>query len=273
MKQFAILLLSIFLLSCSEKKQQQANADISDTTKNETYIEKYIREEIDFFAEKLEKDFIIDYDIEDSIKVKSLNATLYYISTKNIIDDHDYLVIRDNKTNDFYKCTKPSWSFPNSKIPIDLAYKILSLETNTIEPVEYHLQGVENFINHSDNSKRSLTIQYIDTILNFFYKNENKKCYSKIDIQAVVDSINKVNYSPVKNIKSKELVDLLSKRLNNKYISIYNVHDCLLYVELNPIMPIEQYLKKERDTAKYSYDDLRNFKPEGVHNLRFIRIW
>ncbi len=240
MKQFAIFLLSIILFSCNEKKPQHANADISDSTRKETYIERYIREEIVERWEKehprLPKDTA--YVVHDSILIDKLNCVLYNIRHE-VTDGGNYYVLREKETNIFYPFSFVDYT-SMANLSIDDAYKIWNYKNHKneyvfIEPYSFELKGLEVFLNQYVSRKHNLKTDEIDLIFEDFLQLKKIQTSNEID-SLITQTENNYMFHGYKSKFKAELQKSLIDGL--KYpdkLAMYAIREGILCVNIFPM--------------------------------------
>lgn len=223
------------------------------------------------------------FTVEDSLNLRSLNSTIYFVNDTKVIDDNDYYIIRDNSSKQLYKIVHSYWPTFNQNLPQDIQVRVLQndSEGQIIEPVNYIFLGLESFLNECVAlEKKELNTKVVDTIIRF-YNNELIRLTLPAQIDTLLnrckspDNENKAKFT--KYIEQKRLI--LKNKIERKNVLLYSFpcnredFSFIYFFEINP--GITEYVKyPTADTKRYKIEKL--FYPGDVngnnYNLVFMLV-
>jgi len=260
------IIFTLFIYSCKESIHSYQN---SLTDSKNASIQTFFDSTFDTY--NVDGHSHIFKLVKDSLKLKCMNSTLFSVS---FMGSHgtDYTIIRDDLSKRFF-------ILPQNRGNIQKFYNIATLTllvTDSIgptlpplEPMEYELIGIEQFINQSSMLKnRSFSLEELDTLLQF------KKTYDLGDriytTSQLVSAFEKVfpnteKFSKSENEQIRIIKSALKSKLETKQALIYYASNFYLNVyEINP--SAIKYYSIENYKKNFLFNNIRSY------NLRKIEI-
>ena len=205
------------------------------------------------------------FSVVDSLQLRSINSTIYFINDTKIIDDNDYFIIRDNSSKQLYKIVHSYWPIFNGDLPQDLQLRVLENdeEGKIIEPVNYIFIGLESFLNECVAlEKQELNPNVVDTIIRFYDKE-----LIRLTLPTQIDTLlNRCKpYDKQNKAEFKKFIELKRSILKNKIgrrnVLLYSLplnwedYSRIYFFEINPGLT---------DYSSYPTMDAKRFKLEKM---------
>lgn len=246
---------SILLISCSEKKGEHGTTQKNDF---QMPLQKYLMSEF-----KQDSSFG-DWSIStDTLVVNSLNVNLYKARSR-ILDDDEFVLIKDNGSGQIYKIVVSSWStYGIGHVSLDQQLKILESQ-QSIETINYQFLGLEAFLNQSTALREmKLSMDAIDSIF-MFWEPMMRKIETDEDIMRIFKPMDSVG---TKNWHNK-VTSILKERIRCENALMYELDEVnIYYFEINPFANCWT-----PESSDY-YEPYEKRIKGNVYNLRAMRVF
>lgn len=249
MRLLFTFIVSILLAACNP------SADKVEKATTPTDSEKEYRER-DYFSDVIvdfkEENFHDMYSFQDSLEIKSLQATVYLL-WQDTSHGTDYLLIRDHKTKQIISVPISRAWFKTVPETDDV---LLTMKRDSLSFKASQLDlGIEQFLNQAERFRRNpINTNQLDSILSIHPYYSKGRIYTREELEQTLTNL--YGRDSIQTESLQLIIDSLSSGLKRNKTLVYNRGDA--YLDVFQLPP--DLLEHENELKRVFYWDLELYR-------------